>query len=118
LGSHALSRCAAPVALLALAVLAWTCRAPSRTSSDAPLRSTGNACAPRQYSDKELLKIVDDEIVKRRGSLVSAFRTEVSIKRSGCEYLIGIEDIPAHPGGVLRVRIDEEGKVVEFVPGL
>jgi hypothetical protein len=41
-----------------------------------------------------------------------------NIWRSGCDYYYAEDRVPYYPGDHFAMRIDQDGNVVEYIPGL
>ena len=75
-------------------------------------------CKERPLSKGEIIDIARKEIKKRDGDPESIKTSIIKIKRDGCGYIYYQVFRPKRPGGYLFVRIDEFGKVVDYMPGL
>lgn len=75
-------------------------------------------CPGPRFLKHELTTIVTDEIKKRGGNPASVEGSRIEIKRSGCDYLYHQVYLPKRPGGYLFVRINSEGRIIEWLPGL
>ena len=74
-------------------------------------------CKKRPLSREEIIDIAREEIKKREGDPESIRTSAIKIKNDGCDYIYYQVFQPKRPGGYLFVRIDESGKVVDYMPG-
>jgi hypothetical protein len=68
-------------------------------------------------SKREIIKIVQVEIKRRGGDASSTDRSKIQIKREGCDYVYYQIFRPKRPGGYLFVKLDESGRITDWVPG-
>lgn len=80
--------------------------------------SRHNTCQGAILSREDLMNIVDKEIEKRGGHPDRKRKSSIEIKREGCDYIYHETYLPARPGSDLYVRINQNGEVVDFFPGL
>jgi hypothetical protein len=90
-----------------VAIFLWSCAS----------RPPAN-CKARPLSRHEVIEIVQEEIRKQGGDPNSTKTSKIQIKRDGCDYIVYQVFRPKRPGGYLFVRIDEFGKVTDYLPGL
>jgi hypothetical protein len=84
----------------------------------------GNGVAPPQtscpspaLSEEAITQIVTNDI-KRRGRSFDPKTGKISVSRDGCNYLFAYRAVRERPGAHWTYVIDEDGKVVEILPGL
>lgn len=95
------------VAFSLVTIFSWSCAS----------RQPAN-CKARSLSRNEVIGIVREEIKRRGGDPASTKTSQIRIKREGCDYVVYQVFRPKRPGGYIFVRIDESGKVVDYLPGL
>src|ERR1700759_5115761 len=95
--------------LILLASLLLSCIATS---------SRHNNCQGAMLTREDLVKIVDKEVEKRGGHPDRTKKSKIEIRREGCDYIYHETYLPARPGSDLYVRINQNGEVVDFFPGL
>lgn len=80
--------------------------------------STDKKRCVKDLTNSEIVSIVEAELAKRLGEVARDYDKTVEIQREGCDYVYFERAVAPIPGGWLGVRIDQYGKVIEFVPGV
>jgi hypothetical protein len=62
--------------------------------------------------------IVDQELKRRFGSADRAQHVKIDIWRKDCDYYYFEDEVPWSPGAGFGFKIDDSGKVLEFIPAL
>lgn len=75
-------------------------------------------CQAPELSRQDLIGIVEAEVRSRGGNPKPGRRTQIKVRRDGCDYVYQEVAIPKRPGDFLVVRINQFGEVTEFLPGL
>lgn len=75
-------------------------------------------CSAPPISKRDIIAIVQREIQRRGGDPSPVETSIVKIKRQGCDYLYHQVYRPKRPGGYFFARVDQFGRVVDWVPGL
>jgi hypothetical protein len=96
------------ISLLAMAFWLGSCSTHSR----------GADCTLPALKETELNKIVQEEIKKRGGDPSVSERSSIKVKRGGCDYIYYLVHRPKRPSGYLFVRINQNGQIVDWIPGL
>jgi hypothetical protein len=102
--------------VMAMLTLLSACESPS----PAKFSSSGSACPTQQriWTDAHLTELAINE-VERRGGHVDRGRAEIRFGQEACKLVVVVSEVPARPGGHFSVIVSaENGKVLEFVPGL
>ena len=77
---------------------------------------SSGACEEELTQD-QVQRIVDAETMRRLGSVPRVSERQITIDREGCDYIYFEQRIPLVPGAHLEVRIDEHGRVIDYIPG-
>ena len=75
-------------------------------------------CEAPDLSRQALINIVESEVRRRGGNPKPDRRTQIKVRRDGCDYVYQEVAVPKRPGDFLVVRINQFGEVTEFFPGL
>jgi hypothetical protein len=82
-----------------------------------PKREFSCAGQPLSLSRKQLESIAIAEFERRSGAPLS-YKTEITLRRDGCDWVVFVRVVPAFPGGHFWVVVDGlTGMVKEYVPG-
>ena len=87
----------------------WVLACATRSSRD---------CQAPELSRQDLIQIVEAEVRRQGGNPKPGRRTQINVRRDGCDYVYKEISIPKRPGDFLVVRINQFGEVTEFLPGL
>lgn len=78
--------------------------------------ATKSKCTKPQLTNTRILEIVKTE-AKKRGWVFDPKQWEYKVSRRDCIYVFFASQVPAVPGGHFWYEIDEDGKVIEVIPG-
>jgi hypothetical protein len=81
-----------------------------------PSHATKSACTKPQLTNERILEIVKTES-KKRGRVFDPKQWEYKVTRRDCIYVFFASQVPAVPGGHFWYEINEDGKVIEVIPG-